>query len=511
MKLNKKCLLQEYQLYKAKSLKSYEENEIEKSLVFAQYSAFVAWSFPIIYDFVDLELEQVLEKVAIGILGQEKIGKSASDKRRVVFYCGQLIDSGALTEQYLHFFIENNYEILVVVPSVKNIVYAKNTLALIKNTPNVSIYIPKGKILSDKIREIYRQVADFNPGLAFLHFLPNDVVGYCVFSKFNSVKRYYIVHNDHTFWLGKGCSDFFLEFRRFGYLMARDRRQIEQEKLLVLPYYPINDKVSFQGFPFTKTNQVVGLSGGHLYKYLMDPELKYFRAIKELLKRNSNFVFCLCGHGEGVEEIQSVFDEDQIRDRFFYLGRRTDFYSLIGHIDILFESYPLKGGLTVRFAIDQNKPLIGIGNPNDASGCIQDLMNLKGYQEPLDLEGFLKEADLLIKDPKYREEKVKLFNGHSFNKRDFDKKLELILKGDIDEEEEPIDAPLQLDDNTYLESYLQLPYSSSVFSKNKLYFLKNLMSFNERFVHFLNICLNRDYALKFRKLSRLAVIVVFGK
>lgn len=513
MNLNKEILLEEYTLFKDKAKFAFQKDRINKSLILASYCAYIAWSYPILYNFVDEDLEQLLEKLSERIIERDKSLKYSGycSKKRVVLYCGQLIDDGALTEQYLHYFIEQGYRILVVVPTVKNITQGKKTISLMENSSGVEFYIPPGEKLSDKIIKIYSKVLQFCPEYIFLHFMPHDVVGYCVFSKINHVKRFYIVHNDHTFWLGKGCSDFFLEFRKFGYLLANQRRKIPVDKLLLLPYYPINNETKFQGFPFDRTGKVVGLSGANLYKYFMDPQLKYFHAIKELLKRNQNFVFCLCGYGDGIDKIHAIFNEKDISARFFFLGRREDFYGLVGNSDILFESFPLKGGLTQLFAIEQDIAVVGIANPRSASGSIQDNFDLSGYTEPVNFCEFLEEADSLIKFKERRQWKINLLKNQKFNKIDFNRKLTAILNQAVLEDPIFCSETLSLDDDYYLEEYLQLPNAGPLFLKSKLFLLKSSLKFIERIQCYIQLYKSARQLLRMREFSRLGFLVVWGK
>lgn len=510
--LNRENLLREYNLYKHRAESAFNNNDLEKSLKLSSYCAYIAWMYPILFQFIDDELEILLERTAGKIItaGRERVATEETPKK-VVLYAGQLIDSGALTEQYLHFFIENKIEVLVIVPSDRNITYAKKTIELIESSIGVEIYIPTSATYSSKIRDIYSRILEFNPDQAFLHFLPNDIIGYCVFSQIKDIKRFYIVHNDHTFWLGKRCADYFLEFRKFGCLLSFQRRQIPAEKIRLLPFYPINSKAEFQGLPFDRKDKVVGMTGANLYKYLMDPELKYFHAIKKLLLQNENFIFCLCGYGDGVERILEIFRDEKTKDRFFFLGRRDDFYALVGNVDILFESFPLKGGLTVLAAIEQRTALVGIGNPKSASGCIQDFFDIKEYQEPVDLDTFLEEADLLIKDSNVREEKALRFVEHKFNKQDFDSELRDVIRGQWNNAIPDINQTLKLDDDYYLNEYLKLPTSKTSLLTEKLFFLKRSLSLKERLVNGINLYVERSCSYKFKDFARLAVLVVVGR
>ncbi|MBT8036544.1 MAG: hypothetical protein KJO21_03265 [Verrucomicrobiae bacterium] len=427
-------LRKSYDQIKAKAKKYVERSHYEKGLRQMEYAASIAWRFPVLSEFVDDELERMIEHVTDALLPDLVIensdtGLACKEGRRVVFYNGQIIDNGALCEQYLIFLLSHGYRILFIVPDSRNTKAGKNILTRLSTNRNVEIFIPESRSKIEKIRQITDKVRQFNPHFSFLHFLPNDVVGYASFVKFNNHRRYYIVHNDHTFWLGKGCGDYFLEFRQLGVRITMDKRSIDRTKIVHLPFYPIDSGVSFKGFPADFSNKVVGLSGANLYKYFKDPELKYFHAIKKLIENHSNFVFCLCGNGnpEQVEWIHSFIKEYRLEERFYYLGNRPDFYALVGNIDIMFESYPIGGGLTMLFAINQGVAMTGIGSKTTFPGPTEEYLDFAEYQQPVTFDEFEKDASKLISDPLYRENNVKIFSQALAKREDFDSKLENIL------------------------------------------------------------------------------------
>lgn len=507
MQLNKEHLLNEYHEFRERARAEAARNRLEKSLQLLSYAALIAWQYPVLFHFSDDELERQLDGIAGKLLQADRPEPGPGIPGRVVLYAGQLIDSGALTEQYLHYFLENGYQVLVVVPSAENTRLGSKTVSLIASSPGAELFIPRSKRLTARIPEIHRRICAYNPQYCFLHFLPNDVTGYCVFSQIRNPKRYYIVHNDHTFWIGKGCADYFLEFRKFGYLLSRDRRRIPADRLRVLPFYPINNQVPFRGLPFDREGKIVGVSGAHLYKYLLDPGLRYFHTIKTLLREYPDFVFCLCGHGEGIERIRRIFSDGDVADRFFFLGRRDDFHALIGETDILFESYPLKGALTILYAIDQHKPFVGIANRS--TGCIQEFFDLQNYREPEDFTEFLAEARQLIGDPDCRRRKAELFSGLEYNKSAFTAGLTRILTGNT--APQPYNEPLEIDDDAFLREYLMMPGAKASLLRSKLFILKQAIGIRERIACSMQLSGEQHHSPGLKEIMRILVLLILGR
>lgn len=408
-----------------------EAGNLERALRHAEYAASIAWHRPILPEFVDERLEGLVDGVTSEFLQLHTFPRAerSGKRKRAVLYNGQIIDTGALTEQYLNYLLNEDYEVLFVVQDAQNTRAGKKILQRLSQCEQVQVLLLDSGARIRKIQQLHLAIIDFNPDCSFLHFLPNDIVGYAAFSKLIGRPRYYIVHNDHTFWIGKGCSDYFLEFRQLGVRTAIECRGIDENKVVNLPYYPIHSGVPFQGFPFDSTGKVVGLSGAQLSKYFRDPDLRYFLSIKKLLDTHEDFVFCLCGAGtvSQVDWINHFIRENGFEERFFYLGKRPDFYELIGQIDILFESYPQRGGLILLFATNQGKAVVGIGSRQRYPGTTDQYLDIKDYQQPQSVSEFEIEASRLILDREYRAENAQKFIQTRYNRVDFDTKLKKIL------------------------------------------------------------------------------------
>jgi glycosyltransferase involved in cell wall biosynthesis len=348
-------------------------------------------------------------------------------------------------------------------------------------------------------------IDSFKPNKAFLHFLPNDILGFCTFSNTVDFEKYYIVHNDHTFWLGKACSDRFIFFRELGVSFSLEKRNIPNHKILYLPFYPVNDKTPFQGFPFDRTNKIIGFSAGASYKYLSDDKLDYLVAIKDLLSAHPNFIFCLCSFGNS-SKIKSFIVDNNLQDRFYLLGQRTDFYSLIGNCDILFESYPLKGGLTPLFAIEQDIPVLGIANFKNWSGSLEQILGISGYTQPQSIREFKIEAKKLIKNITEREKLAVILKKNKLNKVDFYKGLKDIFNNNYENLTVKVSNKFELDNEEILLSYLNLAENLKYdLLTIKFITLKNTLSMFEKIILIFRITLYKVIILCltfFKKLIR---------
>jgi len=493
IKSDRELILKEYHSFKEKGQVLLKRKKYEKGLAYLELAARIAWKYPVLESYCDEEMEFFLSEFTTKNFPQIKGDISG---KRVVFYNGQIVDRGALTEQYLHYFLENNYEVLFIVSDKTRTIRGGNILSIISQNEKITLVIPKSKNILQNIKYLRDTIEEFKPNKAFLHFIPNDILGFCAFSNTRNFEKYYIVHNDHTFWLGKKCSDKFIEFREFGISIAMERRKIENDKLLLLPFYPINDKTLFRGFPFDRADKIVGISGAAIYKYLADEKLDYLYAIKDLLIENPEFIFCLCAFGES-KKITDFITVNNLQDRFFFLGKRDDFYSLVGNSDILFESYPLKGGLTPLFAIEQNIPAIGIANFSNWSGSLEQILGIANYIQPQNIDEFKTEANKLIKSKTEREKLSSILKKNRLNKADFEQGLSDILNNNFEKVKIKKVDKLELNDDETLLSYLNLVDDlKNDLLITKIITLKKHFSFLERISIMIGLLFRKNLSIR---------------
>jgi len=477
--LTKSFLFTECEKFKEKSLFYFNKGKYNKSLKTARFAARIAYHFPILYNFVDDELEIILCNISKEVLKNCNVADNKKLEKRIIFYNSQIIDSGQLTEQFLNYFIENNYNVLFIIPNQKTLFNGKRILKTISENPNIELYVLKEGSYTEKIKHIYKKIVNYSASKAFLQFTPDDVIGFSVFCRIANIKKYFVDITCQSFGLGKNCSDFYIEIFNKGFLIARERRKIAENKMIFLPIYAINDNNKFEGFPFIKENKIVGLSGGQLYKYLVDPELKYFHVIKDLIEKYPNFIFCLAGSGSDNTLIKKFINKYKLENRFFLLGQRKDFYALVKNSDIYFESYPIKGGLTPLFAIENKKPIIGLANRNNATGGLENVLNMSNFKQSDNLEDFFLEAESLITSKAEGEKNVRKFQECKYTKERFNLILDNIFSNKQMATDSFKNQKLNYNDELALNEYLSNKNAYFNYYLEKIYFVWNCISVKE--------------------------------
>ena len=442
-----------YEKSKAKSIHNFKKKRYNAALEDALYAGHLARYYPILPNYIDEELEGVMKSSFDGYCKKRDF---KSIPKRVVFYNSQISNRGALTQQYLTFLIENDYEILFIVPELRKTVFGNDIVNQIQKQDKVQLFIPRQGSYTQKIRSIYNKICDFAPELCFIQLIPEEIVGFSVFANLENVRRYYIVHNDHTFWFGKNCADFFIEFREFGANITTQRRGIPKEKVVINNFYPITSGEHFDGFSIETKGKVIGLVAGSLYKILMDKEYLLLNILRDILNENENFILFIAG-GQSVE-LSNYIENNNLQERIVLIGHRSDFLGLMKNIDIYINTFPLLGGLTTQFAAIAGKPIITltkneIYSVNAAEGLLKESKIKLTYT---DINSFIERLSTLIKEEEIRKEFQDINLIAPFKKSDFNNKLSAILKDPtkFTTNKVNITRPLKHDDSFFLHYYL---------------------------------------------------------
>lgn len=134
----------------------------------------------------------------------------------------------------------------------------------------------------------------------------------------------------------------------------RDRRRVEETRILYQPYYPVVDyDVPFAGYPFARAaGDFIIFSGGFLYK-TMDAAGTYYRLVGTLLARFPQVKFWYAGFGDdsGLRTLMERYP-----GRVFHTTERKDLYQILKNIDMYLSTCPQGGGLMTQYAALAGKP-----------------------------------------------------------------------------------------------------------------------------------------------------------
>ena len=262
-----------------------------------------------------------------------------------------------------------------------------------------------------------------HPKLAFFYSTPNDVAGCCVFNALKDIVfRYQIDLTDHAFWLGVNAFDICNGGRPFSASIQHYYRGIPKEKISMLDASLFVEDCQFQGLPFDESKKFV-FSGGQLYKTLGDKNNTYYKIVGHILKYHSDVLFLYAGSGDDAM-LRRL--EERFPERVYHINERPDFFQIIKRCTLYLNTYPMFGGLMMRYAALAGKLPLTLKHNSDSDGILIDQQSrnieYNSYDELVtDLDRLLSDNDYL----KYREKKLQ---GSVVTNECFERNIQLMIE-----------------------------------------------------------------------------------
>lgn len=374
-----------------------KKGNIEKSMAAISVAAEILYHTNQIY--LDRELEDMALELAKKALPDPPAAeKDKEEIHRVLFYDGYGFDGRGLVLVLMKALAEAGFQVTYV--TVGHARGQQPRLSAAVQGKDVEwVYLPteKGRLAS--LLALDQAFRDHRPQAAFFYTLPYDVEGTMVFDRWEGrVIRYQMDLTDHAFWLGRYALDYCISGREIAASVEVHYRDIPKERILTLPFCsPVDKTIPFEGFPFPTEGRKVIFSGGDLYKTLGDPELTYYRMVRELLKNHPDTIFLYAGRGDD-SELKKVAQE--YPDRVYHIPERKDLFQVLRACTIYLNTYPMFGGMMMNYAALAGRPPLTLKHDHEADGMLfnQDKLNVE-FDTP---EELLKEADRLLTDPDYR-------------------------------------------------------------------------------------------------------------
>lgn len=424
MKVTKEKVLSDYNRLVVLAEKLFAKKRYEDCLSVVKTAAFLMYNFNLIY--ADERLENLLHKCGDFFVSQ--LPQSTAVKT-VLFYDWWILETRGLSTIYIKGLLQNGYKVIVVTLE-QNRAGADWLYKLLGGNGAIEYFNLKDsyKKQLETLSGIYKTHL---PKTAFFHTMPDDVAG-CVFFTKLPCERFLVNLTDHAFWLGSTCVDYSIEFRDYGYTVSKNHRHIPEEKLIMLPYYPVHKLIpasDMQDFFTTHKNLVV--SGGSLYKIAGSPV--FLEIVSHILNAQNDSTFAFIGGGN-PSIINQFIKENSLENRCFYFTERPDFEDFIRHAKFYLCTYPINGALMSQLAV-VNKKLPLCYNPgNDGITRDADMESLfvdTGHNPKLSfntLNQINAEIDHLFADEKYLKQQEDKLNGMVLSEEDFNQELKKLLE-----------------------------------------------------------------------------------
>ena len=403
MKLTKKDIRKGFVALKKKAMESFRKGAYIDAMRYLNVCSSVACQFN--FQYADDDLESLLKQIAEKRIKRASDHESLSD-RWVLFddFCTTYV----LGLQWLEAMALSGSQLLYITTRNVNAESRhKNILDRVSEYKNVIVeIIPQGHVF-DRAQALYDTIVKFKASKLVMHKSATRSVMDLVLPILPSGLSSYIINlSDQTFWFGARSVDYCLEFRQFGASVSLQRRGLKREQLLMVPFYPADDRNDFGGFPSECTeDRIVIFSGGDFYKTLDDKRI-YWKLIQSVLNKYPQvvFLFATKNISEKDDDIRHFIKDNHFEGRFIYINFRPDIYQVFAHCDIYMGTSPTSGSLMSQLAAINAKPILQYyehGTPDDETEqaiCINNTFEISFYDE----ESFMKEADRLISDLEYR-------------------------------------------------------------------------------------------------------------
>jgi hypothetical protein len=275
------------------------------------------------------------------------------------------------------------------------------------------------------IEELNKVFIKYKPKTAFFYTVPNDVAGAAVFKAYErKVNRIQIDLTDHAFWLGAKAVDLFFESRDIGARIAVHERDVDAKNIIRLDCAPyINNDICSTKLPFDIEKERYVFSGGSLYKTLGDDQLLYYKALREMLNYDKNIKFLYAGTGDSSQMKILMYE---FPERVFLIDERSDFFRLIENAEFYLNTYPMFGGLMMRYAALAKKLPLTLKHDDDADGVLFNQKKLGIEFEKY--EEFVLEIKKVISDTEYRKKKELEIYDSVINDETFQRNLRLLIE-----------------------------------------------------------------------------------
>ncbi len=394
------------------------ECKYEAALTSAKVLATIYYEYNQIY--TDFQLEENLIKIRNQILSQEQY---APDAHCVMFYDGFGLDLRGWAASYVRALSKLGYYVVYVCPS-KSMGKIPHIVSELRESHSKIVYLDSAWGNVEKAVRINSLFKAYKPTAAFFYTLPTDVSAAVAFSNNASTTRFQIDLTDHAFWIGVNAFDFILESREMGASIAVHERRIYPGKIRRLDGVPYINTDKYDGAqPFDIHKEKYIFTGGALYKTLGDEGLLYYKTAAYILDNFPDIKFLYAGSGDD-SEMQKLITK--YKGRVFFIPERPDFFEIIRNCVLYLNSYPMFGGLMMRYAALARKVPITLRHDNDADGILMNQSEL-GIEFD-DYQDYIAEIYKLLNDDEYRKTKENLVEQSVLTEDRFAYNLKLLIE-----------------------------------------------------------------------------------
>lgn len=346
------------------------------------------------------------------------------DNNTILFYDGFGLDLRGWAASYARALSSLGYAVVYVAPlqSQNNIPHIQKEISQGKG---IIEYVDFKKNYIECVESLSNIFNQYKPKTAFFYTKPYDVSAATVFDAYyGKVTRIQVDLTDHAFWVGVKAVDKCIESRDLGVSNAIYHRGINRTNIVRMDGCPyINREISDEPLPIDIEKEKYIFSGGSLYKTLGDEDLYFYKILDYILEKHTEVKFIFAGRGDDTELKKII---QKFPQRAFHIQEREDFFRLFQNCIFFLNTYPMFGGLMMRYSALAGKIPLTLKHGSDNEGLLYQ-------QEELGIEfdtfeDIVKEADKLILDENYRSEKEKKLTGSVTTEEEYAMRIQMVIE-----------------------------------------------------------------------------------
>lgn len=391
---------------------SLEKGNINTSLAALSFAAETLYMYNQFY--TDDGLEELTAQVGDKVKAKYNFANYTNTQDAILLYDGFGLDTRGVILMYLNALGKNGYKVHYVTDF-----RVQNNIPTIKSMcARYDIHISYINMITYESGcvELAKVFEDVKPRAAFFYTTPFDSSASAAFHMYEGLcKRYLIDLTDHAYWLGKCANDYFLGSREMSAYVQHYERKIPKNKCIKLGVNLLMEECNdHSGLPFDVEKYEYVFSGGALYKTLGDLDNTYYKIVYHILEKHEKIRFIYAGTGDD-SELKKIIAK--FPDRAFHIDERKDFYYLIKNSVLYLNTYPMFGGMMMKYSALAHRLPLTLKHGSDSDGLLL-------HQEECQIEynsydDLIVDVDCLLEDEFYRQKREKLLDGSVITEQRF--------------------------------------------------------------------------------------------
>lgn len=371
--------------------------------------------------YADEDFEEGVTRTAQGLRSEyeDQLKHFHADNNTVLFYDGFGLDTRGVSKIYLSALKKIGYRIIYVTGKAAQ-GHIPETEKILKEAGASCFFIECKTSYIKWVDELMQVILSTSPKAMLFYTTPYDSAGAVAFALMEGkTDRFLIDLTDHAYWLGVNSNDYFCGSREMSASNQVFERNIDRRKLIKLGVNFVPDIVDdHTGLPFDVLNSRYIFSGGALYKTLGDPEHYYYKIVDHILENNRDIKYLYAGSGDTTEMDKII---SKYPDRAYLIPERKDYYYLIENCTLYLNTYPMFGGMMMKYSANAGKLPITLKHDNDSDGLLVN--QEKTRIEYDDYDTLVKDVDALLQDEEYLRERESLLEGSVITEERFVRNL----------------------------------------------------------------------------------------